>query len=418
MRICLVTPFAWSEPHEVNDHVAGVARRAAGARALGHRARAVEPRRPTSSPAAARCSASADAEVIAVGPAVPISRRSSMGVPVGVRANLTLALSRGGYDVVHGFEPGLPSLSYLALRDTHDDLGRELLLARAARATRPARRSASGCSAGSTRWSRPRPRPPRPRPSASPATTASSRPASTPRSSGPRRKRKLIVLEWRGVERPLARARDPDARRAAGLGARPAADEAALRPAVRAAPPRRPRARRGSRRDAAARASSSARPRSSSRPSRGARGSPRGRAAGAAIAAPPGVETQPELAAAAVARLAENDDLRSELGRRGARSAPRRRASPPSPPSSTALPQPRPPPPHRAPRRRPARRPRVDHVDLHMHTSLVARLLDPGRGPARPRRVDRARRDRDHRPQPLRRRARGGRARPQPQARP
>ena len=25
MRICLVTPFAWSQPHDVNDHVAGVA---------------------------------------------------------------------------------------------------------------------------------------------------------------------------------------------------------------------------------------------------------------------------------------------------------------------------------------------------------------------------------------------------------
>ena len=56
--------------------------------------------------------------VIAVGPAVPVSRRSQMGVPVGVRANLALALAQGSYDVVHGFEPGLPSLSYLALRDT------------------------------------------------------------------------------------------------------------------------------------------------------------------------------------------------------------------------------------------------------------------------------------------------------------
>ncbi len=42
-----------------------------------------------------------------------------MGVPVAVRANLRLALARGRYDVVHGFEPGLPSLSYLALSSTH-----------------------------------------------------------------------------------------------------------------------------------------------------------------------------------------------------------------------------------------------------------------------------------------------------------
>ena len=48
---------------------------------------------------------------------MPISRRSRMGVPVGARANLAHALARG-FDVVHGFEPGLPSLSYLALRDS------------------------------------------------------------------------------------------------------------------------------------------------------------------------------------------------------------------------------------------------------------------------------------------------------------
>src|SRR5438105_9018472 len=59
----------------------------------------------------------ASSEVIALGPAVPVSRRSRVGVPVGVRANLSLALAVGRYDVVHGFEPGVPSLSYLALRD-------------------------------------------------------------------------------------------------------------------------------------------------------------------------------------------------------------------------------------------------------------------------------------------------------------
>src|SRR5205814_2193985 len=58
-----------------------------------------------------------DADVVTVGPAVPISRRSRIGVPVGARANLSLALALGRFDIVHGFEPGLPSLSYLALRD-------------------------------------------------------------------------------------------------------------------------------------------------------------------------------------------------------------------------------------------------------------------------------------------------------------
>jgi predicted metal-dependent phosphoesterase TrpH len=57
-------------------------------------------------------------DVIAVGPSIPISRRTHVGVPVAVRANLRLALSSGRYDVVHGFEPGLPSLSYLALTST------------------------------------------------------------------------------------------------------------------------------------------------------------------------------------------------------------------------------------------------------------------------------------------------------------
>src|SRR4029453_17458156 len=33
LRVCLVTPFAWSRPHDVNEHVAGIAREL---RLLGH----------------------------------------------------------------------------------------------------------------------------------------------------------------------------------------------------------------------------------------------------------------------------------------------------------------------------------------------------------------------------------------------
>ncbi len=40
MRICLVTPFAWSQPHDVNEHVAGVA---VGLRALGHEVTVLAP---------------------------------------------------------------------------------------------------------------------------------------------------------------------------------------------------------------------------------------------------------------------------------------------------------------------------------------------------------------------------------------
>src|SRR5579864_4124527 len=116
LRICLVTPFAWSRPHDVNEHVAGIA---AGLRSLGHTVTVVAPSTRARDLAAGRRALmnGADAEVVAVGPAVPISRRSRMGVPVGVRANLAIALAWGRFDVVHGVEPGLPSLSYLALRE-------------------------------------------------------------------------------------------------------------------------------------------------------------------------------------------------------------------------------------------------------------------------------------------------------------
>src|SRR5882724_7812331 len=121
MRICLVTPFAWSQPHDVNEHVSGVA---VELRALGHEVTVLAPSTRAADLLAGRraLQRGESADVIAVGPAVPISRRSQMGVPVGVQANLALALQQGRFDVVHGFEPGLPSLSYLALRDS-DALG-------------------------------------------------------------------------------------------------------------------------------------------------------------------------------------------------------------------------------------------------------------------------------------------------------
>lgn len=126
LRIALVTPFAWSQPHEVNEHVDGVAREL---RRLGHSVTVLAPSTRAADLRAGRralqaglrpgseASAAPPPETIALGPAIPVSRRSSLGVPVGMRAALQLALARGGYDVVHGFEPGLPSLSYLALRD-------------------------------------------------------------------------------------------------------------------------------------------------------------------------------------------------------------------------------------------------------------------------------------------------------------
>ena len=118
LRICFVTPFAWSQPHEVNAHVDGAAK---ALRARGHDVTILAPSSRGRDLLAGRraLQRGSDAEVIAVGPSIPLSRRTNMGVPVAVRANLRLALTKGRFDVVHGFEPGLPSLSYLALTSTH-----------------------------------------------------------------------------------------------------------------------------------------------------------------------------------------------------------------------------------------------------------------------------------------------------------
>ena len=118
LRICFVTPFAWSQPHEVNAHVDGAAE---ALRRRGHDVTVLAPSSRARDLLEGRraLQRDADAAVVAVGPSIPLSRRTNMGVPVAVRANLRLALAKGRFDVVHGFEPGLPSLSYLALSSTH-----------------------------------------------------------------------------------------------------------------------------------------------------------------------------------------------------------------------------------------------------------------------------------------------------------
>ena len=118
----MVTPFAWSQPHPVNDHVAGAS---GELRRRGHEVVVLAPSgRATELAAGRRALKRLSREgielegTVALGPAVPVSRRSSLGVPIGVRASLELALTRDHFDVVHVHEPGVPSLSYLALRDT------------------------------------------------------------------------------------------------------------------------------------------------------------------------------------------------------------------------------------------------------------------------------------------------------------
>ena len=103
VRVCLVTPFAWSQPHDVNDHVRGIA---GELRRRGHEVTVVAPSTKAADLLAGRRALAAGQrpEVIAVGAAIPVSRRSQLGVPVGVQANLRQALALG-FDVVHGFEP-------------------------------------------------------------------------------------------------------------------------------------------------------------------------------------------------------------------------------------------------------------------------------------------------------------------------
>jgi len=313
LRVCLVTPFAWSRPHDVNEHVDGLAREL---RVLGHHVTVLAPSTRASDIVAGRralLDGMAGHEVIALGPALPVSRRSRIGVPVGVRANLALALERGRFDIVHGFEPGLPSLSYLALRDSHslgvatflsaERLGyppgkpqRARLLSRidALLATSPEVAEAAELRLpGDYRV-------------VSPGVDADLfRPAP---------KRRLIVLEWRPGER-LARSVLRELREL------PAWELVMLRTKPLSGRPTIPRAladRVGVRtaRDGAARAKLLDEAAIFVPAIDGLdRVALEAAAAGAAIAQPPGLRTQPELAGAATARLAENEAFREREGR-------------------------------------------------------------------------------------------------------
>src|SRR5262249_34038009 len=313
LRVCLVTPFAWSRPHDVNEHVEGLAREL---RALGHQVTVLAPSTRASDIVAGRralLDGVSQRDVIALGPALPVSRRSRIGVPVGVRANLALALERGRFDIVHGFEPGLPSLSYLALRDSHA-LGVATFLS-AERLRYPPREPQRA-----TLLSRidallaPPPEVAEAAELRLPGDYRVVSPGVDAELFRPSPKRKLIVLEWRPGER-LARSVLRELRelpewelvmlRTKPLSGRPTipralADRVSVRTA-RAGTPRAPV------------------------PGEAAifvpaidgldRVALEAAAAGAAIAEPPGLRTQPELAGAATARLAEDDELRDREGR-------------------------------------------------------------------------------------------------------
>ena len=240
-------------------------------------------------------------------------------MPVGVRANLARALTRGEFDVVHGFEPGLPSLSYLALRDARalsvasffspERLGyppskaqREKLLARidALVASSP-----EAAHAAAERF---------------PGDYRILPEGVDTELFAPGKKRQLVVLEWRPLERPLARAVQRALRELTDWElVYLRTKKLAGRPAV---PARlRTRAHVRTARDGKSRAPILAEAAIFVPALEGlSRVSLEAAAAGAAIASPPGVQEQPELAAAALARFAENEPLRRQLSEEARRS--------------------------------------------------------------------------------------------------
>lgn len=316
MRIALVTPFAWSQPHDVNEHVDGLAREL---RRRGHAVTVLAPSNRARDLAAGRralLGSFDDEDLIAIGPAVPISRRSRMGVPVGVRASLSLALARGRFDVVHGFEPGLPSLSYLALRDSAaltaatffspERLGyppgraqRERLLGRldALLAT-----SEAVADAATVRF---------------PGRYELVPHGIDPELFAPARKKQLVVMEWRQTERPLLRALVRELAQQAGW------ELVLLRTRVPASRPAVSRRLRGRMRVRTARTGAARAEllRSAAIFVPAVEGLPRlvaeAQTAAVAIAAPPGRAGQPELAAAETARMIEDETFR---GKRAAES--------------------------------------------------------------------------------------------------
>ena len=114
LRICFVTPFSWSQPNDVNEHVRGAAE---ALRRRGHTVTVVAPSSRAADLLEGRRALQRGAigDVVAIGAAVPTSLTERVALPMGVRANLAATLAMGAFDVVHGFEPGLPSLSSAAL---------------------------------------------------------------------------------------------------------------------------------------------------------------------------------------------------------------------------------------------------------------------------------------------------------------
>jgi predicted metal-dependent phosphoesterase TrpH len=308
--VALVTPFAWSQPHDVNEHVDGLAREL---RARGHEVSVLAPSNRARDLAAGRRALARGRreDFVAVGPALP-----RIGVPVGVRANLRIALDEGKFEIVHGFEPGLPSISYLALRDA-----KALTVATFLSADRlayPPARSRRERLLG--------------RLDALLAPSEDVADAAGDRFPGeyelvplgvdldlfaPGRKRELVVLEWRPAERQLLRALAHE------LAAHPEWELVLLRTRALGARPVLPRALRGR---AHTRTALDGRARADLFRETAvfvpafdgaARVLAEARAAGAAVVTPPGATEEPELFAAETVRLIDDRSFRERRAAEG-----------------------------------------------------------------------------------------------------
>jgi predicted metal-dependent phosphoesterase TrpH len=324
LRICMVTPFAWSQPHPVNEHVAAATEEL---RRRGHEVVVLAPSNRAVALAAGRRALrrlgreGAPLEgTVALGPAIPVSRRSRMGVPLGVRANLELALTADSFDLVHAHEPGLPSLSYLALRHARaltvatfhspDRLAyppgrqqRERLLGRIDALTAVGEKT---LAAARLRF-----------PGAYRLLPHGIAP---PRDSDGKSKRRF-VFEWRADELPRARAalralRDLPGWELVLLRTKPLAGRPYIPLAVRGRVHVRTTLDPDSRATALAGAAAFV-------PAERAleRLALEAQAAGVPLLDPPGSDAQPELIAAAMARLTESVEWRAKLSKEGRKSA-------------------------------------------------------------------------------------------------
>ena len=312
LRICFVTPFSWSQPNDVNEHVRGAAE---ALRRRGHTVTIIAPSSRAADLLEGRRALQRGVvgDVVAIGAAVPTSLAERVALPMGVRANLAATLAIGAFDVVHGLEPGLSSLSSAALLEAETTTAATFFSAE--RIAVPPRKNQRAKLLA--------------RVDALLGTSGEAIERASERFPGdyetiplgvdsslfvPEAKRKVIVVELAPGQSAVARAVvrllpalpgwEVVLARTAPLTRRPTIP-AALRDRAHTRSLAKPDARRAALAEAAVFVPA---------PGGSARLLLEAMSCGCAIADPAGLADQPELAAASVARLAEDDSLRARSG--------------------------------------------------------------------------------------------------------